>query len=291
MKMKMWLELGAKFAALTIILFTLYAIDFVNGRWGDMMTTAPLMLLVVALLDTAVLTMAIHRLRYHGWQLAGAIFLLFYGVKTFLVGIEAVYLSDVLTPPMARSLFLNGLIVAALFTPIAVRGFGRWTGNTPAVVPAKTTKPTLRIAVRWLGRLLLAGILYLILFIAGGLLLFTPIANALDPIGAAAYLAGFSAPDWLPLFIIIRGSLWGLLALPVIWGLNGRFWPNGLLLGLLFAVLMADNLLLPTTIPAAMRVAHFIELFVENMLFGLVLVWLLGWPRRQQVLAPSFRAN
>ncbi len=287
MKRQMGLQAGAKFTALTILLFALYAVDFVKGRWAETVMTAPLALLVMALLDTAVLTMATHRLRYNSWQLTGAIFLLFYGVKTFLVGIEAVYLSDVLTPLMARSLFLNGLIVAALFTPVAVH----WTAHKRVVTTAKAARPTLRTAAGWLGRLLLAGILYLVLFIAGGLLLFTPIANVLDPVGAAAYLAGFSAPDWLPLFIIARGAIWALLALPVIRGLNGRFWPNGLLLGLLFAVLMADNLLVPATIPATMRVAHFIELFVENMLFGLALVWLMGQPRRHRVLTPSFSAD
>ncbi len=277
MKRPMWFQPGAKFTALTMLLFALYAVDFVNGRWAEIVATAPLALLVMALLDTAVLTVAIRHLHYNGWRLVGALFLLFYGVKTFLVGIEAVYLSDVLTPPMARSLFLNGLIVAALFIPIAVRGLGCWTGD-------KAVRPIPRTITGWLGKLLLAGILYLFLFIAGGLLLFTPIANALDPAGAAAYLAGFAAPDWLPLFIVVRGSLWALLALPVIRGMNGRFCPNGLLLGLLFAVLMADNLLIPSTIPNMMRVAHFIELFVENVLFGLALVWLLGRPRRQQAV-------
>lgn len=89
--------------------------------------TAPLALLVTVLLDTAVIVLFAQRPRFDGWKLVGVIFVLFYGVKTLLVGIEVVYFSEILTPAMARGLFINGLIVAALFSPTAVWVLGRWT--------------------------------------------------------------------------------------------------------------------------------------------------------------------
>jgi hypothetical protein len=42
---------------------------------------------------------------------------------------------------------------------------------------------------------------------------------------------------------------------------------------------MADSLLFPGDIAPAMRAAHVGELFVENLLFGAMLVWLLGRPK------------
>lgn len=265
----------SRFTALVLLLALLYAIDFLNLAWSETARTAPLILLLVALLDTALLSAAVCRLRASGWRLAGIVFLLFYGVKTFLVGIEAVYLSDVLTPALARSLFVNGLVVAGVFSPVAVWALGRWAARGDELVQ-KGTGPSPRSIAGWLGRLLLAGILYLILFIGGGLLVFTPLANALDPVEAAVYSAGFEAPVWLPLFLVARGMLWALLALPAIRHLGRRSWVNGLLLGLVFAVLMADSLLFPGEIAPAMRAAHVVELFVENLLYGLVLVRLLG---------------
>lgn len=267
---------AAKFAVLVLLLALLYAVDFLNLAWSETARTAPLILLLVALLDTAVLSAAICRLRAGGWRLAGIAFLIFYGVKTLLVGIEAVYLSDVLTPSLARSLFFNGLIVAGVFSPAAVWVLGCWQVDIPA---QEGMGPVRRSAAGWLGRLLLAGILYLILFIGGGLLVFTPLASALDPVEAAAYAEGFEAPAWLPLFIVARGALWALLALPAIRALGQRSWRNGLLLGLVFAVLMADSLLFPGDIAPAMRAAHFGELLVENLLYGVVLGWLLGRPK------------
>lgn len=267
-----------KFVALALLLALLYALDFLNLAWSETTRRAPLILLLVALLDTAVLNAAICRLRASGWRLAGMVFLLFYGVKTFLVGIEAVYLGDVLTPSLARSLFVNGLIVAGVFSPVAVWVLGRWQGRDGEIGQAGTALAA-RSAAGWLGRLLLAGTLYLILFIASGLLVFTPLANALDPVEAAVYAAGFEAPAWLPLFLVARGMLWALLALPAIRAVGRRSWRNGLLLGLVFAVLMADSLLFPGDIAPSMRAAHVAELFAENLLYGLALAWLLGRPK------------
>ena len=272
-------QFAIKFLALTALLFVLYAVDFLNLTWSETVLSAPFILLLVAALDTAVVAAAMRRLHTGGWRLVGAIFLLFYGVKTFLVGLEAVYLTDVLPPPLARSLFVNGLIVAVVFAPAAVWLLGRRQASAELDATAEGARRTPRTVARWPGRLLLAGVLYFILFVAGGLLLFRPLATALDPVEAAAYGAGFEAPAWLPLFIVARGILWALLALPAIRGLGCRSWANGLVLGLVFAVLMANNLLFPGDIAPTMRAAHFVELFVENLLYGLLLVWLVG-PRR-----------
>lgn len=261
----------ARYGVLAGLLFVLYAIDFVGLSLSDMVRTAPLLVLLAAVLDTAAIAFVVSRMRLQGRRMGVAIFLLVFGLKTFLVGIEAVYLSDVLPPAVARALFVNGLIVAAVFAPAAVWLLPAGTGDgrqAEGLVFAPKTTPA------WLGKLLLAGVIYLVLFIAGGLLLFTPLANALDAAGAAAYTAGFEAPAWLPLFVAARGMLWALLALPAVGGFGERSWGAGLALGLVFALLMANNLLFPGEIAPAIRAAHYVELFVENLLYGLALVWL-----------------
>jgi hypothetical protein len=282
-----------RFVALVGLLFVLYAIDFYNLSVSQTVRAAPFALFAVAFLDTAVIVAAISRLRYTGWRLIATVFLFIYGLKTFLVAIEGIYLSDVLTPAMVRTLFINGLIVAALFAPAAVWAFGRWTAGErtgkKTEVYGELYEP--RSFIGWGLRLAVAGIAYLLLFIAGGLLVFTPVAAFLDPAQAAAYSAAFEAPVWLPLFVIARGALWALLALPAIHGLTGSFWTQALTIGFLFAVLMADSMFLADTLPGAIRIGHFVELFAENFLFGLVLVRLLRQRPKEQVLAPSFSGD
>lgn len=258
-----------RYGVLAALLFVLYAIDFIGLSLSDMVRTAPLLALLAAVLDTAAIAFVAWRLRLRGVWLGLAIFLLVFGLKTFLVGIEAVYLSDVLPPELARALFVNGLIVAAVFAPAAV-----WLLPAAGDAEAAGFVFAPKTAAAWLGKLLLAGVIYLVLFIAGGLLLFTPLANALDAAGAAAYMGGFEAPAWLPLFVLARGILWALLALPAVGGFGERSWTAGLALGLVFALLMANNLLFPGEIAPAIRTAHYVELFVENLLYGLALVWL-----------------
>lgn len=264
-----------RIVALALFLAVLYAFDFLNLAWADTARTAPQVLLLVALLNTVVLSALICRLRASGWRLVMIVFLLFYGTKTFLVGIEAIYLSDVLTPSLTRSLFLNGLAVAAIFSVLAVWALGRWR-SAVAEGASAAAMLTPRAIFGHLGRLALAGVLFLVLFIGGGLLIFTPLAHALDPVQAAAYSAGFEAPVWLPLFVVARGMLWALLAMPAIRALGRRSVSSALLLGLVFAVLMADNLFFPGEIAPAMRAAHVVELFVENVFYGVLLVWLFG---------------
>src|SRR5271154_861369 len=67
--------------------------------------------------------------RWHGWVLAGAIFVSMYGIATVGSQVETVaFLSDKLPPGMIRAIFVQGAIAAALFAPLAVLTLGKWRG-------------------------------------------------------------------------------------------------------------------------------------------------------------------
>ena len=76
----------------------------------------------------------------------------------------------------------------------------------------------------------------------------------------------------LPVPSVAEGSLSKepALSLP-----KGRWWETGLAVALLFSVLMGANLLRPTGLPVGLQVAHLVEVFGENLLFGWIVVWLL----------------
>lgn len=82
-------------------------------------------------------------------------------------------------------------------------------------------------------------------------------------------------PGLLPLQIL-RALMWIGLALPVIRMLKGERGKTALAVGLLFAVLMNAQLLLPNPyMPEAVRLSHLLETAPSNFIFGAMVGWLL----------------
>ena len=85
--------------------------------------------LLTSFLFTGVLSYPIMRSTWSGWKLVLTIAVVFYGVMTFLSQIETVvflrYLVDIVDPEMIPKLFVEGAVVAALFSPIAVWAHGK----------------------------------------------------------------------------------------------------------------------------------------------------------------------
>ncbi len=100
--------------------------------------------LVFALSVGGTLSYLILRSRWHGWMLAGAIFVAMYGISTVAIQVESVaFLSKKLPPGMIRALFVQGAIVAALFAPLAVLVLGKWRAASlrAPMSPAAPLKP------------------------------------------------------------------------------------------------------------------------------------------------------
>lgn len=125
MKAKATVPLGLKVIILAFILFGLYSIDFLGLGWVEETHAAPATLLLLSLLYTAVLSWPILRSRWTGWRLVAAIFLVFYGVTTLMIAIEAVYLPEALPMDLVVRLVVNGAITAAVFSVTAVLIHGR----------------------------------------------------------------------------------------------------------------------------------------------------------------------
>ena len=81
---------------------------------------------------------------------------------------------------------------------------------------------------------------------------------------------------WLIPFQIVRAMCWVALALPVIRMLKGQRTETALAIGLLFAVVMNAQLLLPNPyMPEPVRMAHLVETASSNLIFGFFIGWLL----------------
>lgn len=257
------------FLLLLVVAFGLHTVDLWGLGLSPLVRTAPWLLLAVAFIDVTVISIALSQAEGMGWSLAGRLALLIFGVKTAVVVVETIYLPDVLPLAWVPGLLVNGGVTALLLAVAAVWLNGRWLGAT-AVLP---WFPWSRLS--W-GRFLATGLLWMVLFVATGLLVFQPVARALDRAAADAYLAAFTPEN--PMLILAfqagRGLLWALLAWPFLNSLRGNAWRRGLVLGLLFAGLMGSSQLQAIDfLPDAIWPGHLAEVVVENFLFGLVVAW------------------
>ena len=233
-------------------------------------------LLLVSLINAAVWTYVILRSRWAGWKLILTVFLLFYGVSTFMPQIETAYFISRLPPGMLPRLFLAGLIMAAIFSPLAVLILGkvRSAANEPS--PLNLT----------VARVALIVVVYIAIYFTFGYFIAwrNPAVRAYyggsDPGGFITQITTLLRTEPM-LFVLqaVRGLLWTAIAVPVIKMLKGEWWESGLAVALVFAV-MTSQLLLPNPLmPTEVRMTHLLETATSNFLFGWLVVLILRRPR------------
>lgn len=247
----------------------------------DIQTLKVLMaLLTVCFLDTIVLAYIILRSRWTGWRLIATVFFVFFGVMTFMAQIESLVF-HILPSGMLPRLVLMGVLITAPFSPLAVIILGKRKAE-----PATVNEPNSRLlmpANEWAWKLAVIAIAYVIIYSTFGY--FVAWKNP----AVQAYYGGIdegnffahmkivltSTPWFLP-FQALRGTFWALLALPVIRMMKGSWQESAIAVGLVFAVLMNSQLLIPTPLmPEAVRMTHLVETASSNFIFGTLIGWLL----------------
>jgi hypothetical protein len=251
-------------------------------------------LLTVCFLDTIVLAYIILRSRWAGWRLIATVFFVFYGVMTFISQIESAVFQFLPSGVLPR-LFLMGVLVTAPFSPLAVIILGKRKAETATI-----NEPNSRLlmpANEWAWKLAVIAIAYMILYSTFGYFIAwkNPAVQAFyGGIDEGTFFAHMKTvltiAPWLEPFQALRAMLWVLLALPVIRMMKGRWQETAFAVGLLFAVLMNSQLLLPTPLmPEAVRMTHLIETASYNFIFGYLIVWLLH--RHHSSLSDLFRSG
>ncbi len=267
-----------------MILFICFAIAAPAAGIGNSQTSTPassatLLLLVVCLLETLVLTYIILRSRWSGLRLAATVFFVFYGVATFMPQIESAVFLTHLPPGMVPRLFLFGALTAAPFSVLAVLFLGKTKaqpiGTQSDLAPAMP-------ASEWAWKLSVVAVAYVILYFTFGYFVawrnpaVREYYGGIDPGSFFAQMkAVIHSTPWLVPLQVVRALCWLLLALPVIQMMKGE-WPETVLaIGLLFAVVMNAQLLLPNPyMPEPVRMAHLAETASSNFIFGALIGWL-----------------
>ena len=233
--------------------------------------------LIFAVMLAQVVALAYPLLRslWTGWTAVAALALLHFATVTGMNQIETVvYLGDDMPAGMVRGLFLMGLVVAAIFAPVAVFTLGRW--RTPFTPPAK--RATLN---GWPWKIPAAGALYVLLYYLFGYYVawqnpeVRAFYNGTDPGSFIAQMAGIvrDTPWMLPLQFL-RGMLWVILGIVVVRMMNGPWRHFSLAIALLFAVPCLYLLFPNPLMPEAVRMSHLVETLPYQFAFGGFLGWL-----------------
>ena len=272
--------------ALTIILFICFGVAAgVVGVAGNSQTSGQarggaVPLLIVCSLETAILTYLILRSRWTGWRLAAAVFFVFYGVTTFMPQIESAVFLTRLPPGMLPRLFLMGALIAAPFSVLAVLILGK---RKPETVEAERNSRLVMPASEWASKLVVIALAYVILYFTFGYFVawrnpaVREYYGGSDPGGFVAQMGTvLRNTPWLVPFQFLRAMCWVALALPVIRMMKGQWPETALAIGLLFAVVMNAQLLIPNPyMPEPVRMAHLAETASSNFIFGVFVGWLL----------------
>lgn len=245
--------------------------------------TTLLALFIVSLITAAIWTYVVLRSRWSGWKLILTVFIVYFGVSTVMSQIETAYFVTRLPPGMLRRLFLAGLIIAAVFAPLAVLILGRARSHETS----EHTRLSMPVST-WILKLVLIVIAYLFLYFTFGYVFAwrNPTVREYyggnDPAGFLSHITSLIRNEPM-LFVLqaVRALLWAGLGVPIIKMMKGEWWHAGFAVALLFGVFMTAPLLLPNTLmPEEVRMAHLLETSTSNFLFGWLIVVLLRPTRR-----------
>jgi len=234
------------------------------------------------------LSYPILRSRWHGLKLIGAVFLVQFGVETFLTQIESLYFNRILqiTPSEMIGLVLSGAVRALIFAPLAVWFLGRMKG---------TAKPEEKIPVlpvsAWIWHFAGLTVLYPIIYFLFGYyvawqweetrLFYTGTKDILPLI--THFREGFASDPYFIPFQLMRGALWTTFAMLIVNMMKAKRWESALAVALIFAGLLSSGIgLFPNPyMPPMVRQSHFYEILSSMLLFGGVAGWTL-YRRKQQ---------
>ena len=262
-----------KILILTFILFISYPLSSPILDMAPISGGSPVLpLLLMSLLITLVMSNVIVHSKWTGYKLFLGITMIFFTVSTFLSQIETVvflrYLKDIIPPVLIPRLFLQGVFITALFSLSAVTIYGkmrkidqRFADERPFVFQ-KTM----------LFKIFLVSIIYVIIYFSFGMFVFMPLAGD----AVVDYYGNLQLPVWIIPFQLVRGIIWGTVALTILRMMKGGLPVKAISVALVFSVLMGSLLLIPNDfMPDTVRYAHLVEVSSSNFLFGLISGWIL----------------
>jgi len=204
---------------------------------------------------------------YTGWKLSLFIFSICFVIGHFNLLIEA-YLFDVTSLEDTVLVASQGLIISFVFSPLLVRIFGKWSGES------KTLDFLPRTSGSWTWRIVTGDFLYVFLYLLAGMILYMVYPKLMDfygdkvpPFGLMIGTQFFRALFFIGVAVMISRST------------NLALVRRALVIGFFFAIIGGlAPLIVPENehMPDYIRFGHAFEVGISNSLYGFLLTLLLG---------------
>jgi hypothetical protein len=274
---------------MTIALFLSFVISAVitsHGGTGESQEPAEqtvLILLGMCFMNSLVLTHPIRRSRWHGLKLTVAVFLVYFGITTFMSQIETLLFRNSIgiSVGAVRDIIVQGFVCALLFAPLAVIIQGRMKRKT------ELREAAFKFVIIWKGwiwRLTILSIAYVVLYYLFGYFVAWQSPDIREFYSGSTEMTTFPGhisdtfhnnPGVL-LIQLVRGLLWTGLALLIIRMMKGKTLEVSLVIGLLFGLLLTTGLFIPNPyMPESVRLVHFFETSISTFIFGCISGWIL----------------
>ncbi len=260
----------------SVVAGKLVSVDMPVPSQDGPLTTVQAFLVVNGLVAVA-LALVATKARVSGWRLALVLFVSQFAIGSAMMQIETLYFNESVHMPM--------IVIGQLVTQAAI------IAAFVAVVGALLFRPQREDAVLPTGlvwRIAAMAPIYVVLYYAAGFFI------AWQSEAVRAYYSNGVHIAFLPtvVFQIFRGTLWALIALFIVTRLKGSLMQRALIMGVLFAVMTAAQLLYPNPLmPWYVRQAHLLEVGSSEFVYGIIVTFVLlaGTARRRLANAGPLR--
>lgn len=239
-------------------------------------------LFLVCLLNALLILWIVYRTHLVRHSVGALIFVIVFGVMFFMSQIETIYFNAVIQMPwpIVFSTFASGIAVGLTAALLAIR-------LKSEIGPLQSDQLSGGERVLW--KLFVLAVVYVGLYFLFGYYIawqspqvrqFYTGTQEILPFWAHMQQQVATDPK-LIFFQLFRGVLWALIGYVVVLNTPGATrWERVFLTGLALSVGLAFPILVPNEyMPFDVRKVHFVELFVENFLFG-ALIALFFWSKR-----------
>ncbi len=261
-----------KFVALLIIYFVCMTIlEYIFPSDIEIELSSGVILGVIAqiLLNSFVIVYLIHRLSLTRMKLIFVTTIVIYGMQIFMTQIETLIFIEafpMIGKKTLAQLFVGGFL---LFFIIASSAYLLWTSN----IKREASKFDLKdVTNGWIWKIPILSVIYMILYISFGLLIAwrsEELRKFYENVEIDIYKLWFIQ--------IFRRGLWILFCSPILIWLKGNRVEKIIIISFLLALLPTILLIFPNPfMPKGVRITHFIEVFISNGLFGIILAYLLS---------------
>lgn len=238
-------------------------------------------MLVMACIDVAFMLGVVMSSRLGGarlWLLTSA---LFWGAKTFTSQLEAWYFMPNVTASLMPALLLMTVPVAVVVPLLTVVFFGRWKDQPESNAWHVPPMGAGQQAWKWL---VLSALVYPVLFfVAGYYVAFSSeevrafYGGVFEPTFVGHMRALFRSDPVLYPFEVLRGALWVVMAVALLWTTRGKPWVGAVLVVVLFTLVQNGVHLIPNPLMSpTVRTFHFVETVSSNALFAVLISWLMS---------------